>query len=133
MSKPAKPFTFDGTDTSPTTIATWVFDVQQYLSLTDTPAGKQTRLAASYLGGTAKTWYIDTFGSVTPTPDLDDFLSEFKEFFTSSTAFDDAFTQVEHIEQGKLGTNTLQNSSYFSVNSDLPPTPAGPNVISFVV
>ena len=105
MSKPAKLFTFDGTNTSPTTIATWVFDVQQYLMLTDTPVEKQSRLAVSYLGGTAKTWYIDAFGKVTPPPSFDKFLTEFQAFFTSSSTFDDALTQVEHIEQGRRTGN----------------------------
>ena len=73
--------------------------------MTDTPAPKQTMYAASYLGGTAKTWYINTFGTVTPLPGLDAFLTEFKAFFTSPSASDDAFTQVEHIEQGKRTGN----------------------------
>ena len=105
MSKPAKPFTFDGTNNSLTTITTWVFDVQQYLMLTDTPVEKESRLAASYLGGTAKTWYIDAFEKVTPPPSLEKFLTKFQSFFMNSSAVDDTFTQVVHIEQGRRTRN----------------------------
>ena len=101
MSKPAKPPTFNGKDTSIATVKTWAFSVKEYLELTDTPKDKETRFAGSYLDGDAKTWYINNYADVTPLPNLDDFLKEFKSNFLSTNHQTYAAEQIERIKQNK--------------------------------
>ena len=103
--KPAKPSFFDGTDTSRSTVLAWVFDVEQYLTLTDTPTDKQTKFAASYLSGVAKTWYITTYANKGTTPSLKDFLDAFKGYFSSPTETQDVFGSLERLRQGSRPAN----------------------------
>lgn len=103
--KPAKPPTFDGTDTSRPIVLAWIFDVKQYLTLTDTPEDKQTKFAASYLAGVAKTWYITTYADKETTPSLKDFLDAFKKYFSSPTETQDVFSSLEKLRQGSRAAN----------------------------
>ena len=78
-----------------------MFDVKQYLQLTDTPEDKLVSFAASYLSGVAKTWYITTYADVNPAPSLKDFLAAFKAFFLSATETQDIFSALERLKQGR--------------------------------
>lgn len=102
--KPAKPSVFDGTDRSRNTVITWIFDVEQYHELTDTPANKQTKFAASYLTGTAKTWYINNYVKKDVIPPLNEFLGAFKKFFSSATETQDVFRSLEKLRQDNRST-----------------------------
>ena len=103
--KLAKPPVFDGTDTSRTTVLSWIFDVEQYLTLTDTPEDKQTKFAATYLSGVAKTWYITTYGDKGTVTPLMDFLKAFKGFFLAATETQDVYNSIEKLRQEKRSAN----------------------------
>ena len=105
MPKPAKPPFFDGKDTSVATVKAWIFSVREYVELSEIEEGKQTRYAAGYLTDTAKTWYINTYASVTPLPDLDTFLNEFKRFYLKTSNENDAADHIESIKQGKMSVS----------------------------
>ena len=98
--KLAKPSFFNGTDTSRPTILSWVFDIEQYLTLTDTSKDSQTKYAASYLSGVAKTWYITKYGSKNTVTPLDDFIKEFKAFYLPATEIQDVYKSIENLKQG---------------------------------
>ena len=119
MSKPAKPFTFDGTDTSAATITTWIFDIKQYLLITDAPDQKKTPIAASYLGGDAKKWYINAYQNADPLPNVDTMLKAFREFFTSPTTMDEAGTKIEKIRQGTK-TSKQYSTEFQLLLSEIP-------------
>ena len=118
--KPAKPQYFDGTDTSRVAIASWIFDVNQYLTLTKAPENERVLLAASYLSGVAKTWFITTYDDPETYPKLPAFLQEFKKNFSSMTDQDDVIRSLErmriadrsiseYISEFKLLVNQLEN------------------------
>jgi hypothetical protein len=76
-----------------------MFSVKEYILLSNTPVDDQTRWAAFFLDGTAKTWYINTYDGK-PTPSLTDFLDAFKKFHLKSNYKDDAAIRIERGEQG---------------------------------
>ena len=69
-----------------------MFDVEQYLTLTETADNKQTKIAAFYLSGVPKTWYINTYGNKNTVTSLEDFLKAFKSFFLSATETQDVYS-----------------------------------------
>ena len=73
--KPAKPHTFDGSDTTLVAVKTWTYTVEEYMEFAKIPATNQTRVAAMFLTDTAKMWYINTYViPETPLLDLKTFL-----------------------------------------------------------
>ena len=82
-------------DTSVLTIKSWIFSVQEYLALSETPAKDQAWRAAFFLDGPAKIWYIDTYDGK-PTPSLKDFLEAFKKYHLKSNHKDDTAKCIEH-------------------------------------
>jgi hypothetical protein len=102
ISKPAKPPFFDGKDSTVSTVKAWIFSVREYIELSDIEAVKQTRYTAGYLTETIKTWYINTYGSITPLSDLDTFLNVFKKFYLKINNENDAANRIEKIKQGKI-------------------------------
>ena len=122
MSKPAKPLVFSGEDTSVSAVKSWMYSVKDYLELTDTPNDKQTRFASSYLSGTAKIWYINTYGEMDPLPVLGEFLAAFKKFHLKTGTEDDASKGIERIKQG---SKTVAN---YATEFQLLQSEAGPDV-----
>lgn len=51
-----EPPAFDGTETG--RFKTWIFDIEEALSLRRLPPGKEVTFAASYLEGNAKLWFV---------------------------------------------------------------------------
>ena len=98
--KLAKPSLFDGTNTSRSTILSWVFDIEQYLIISETPNELQTKYAASYLSGVAKTWYITTYGNRNTVTPLDEFIKAFKAFYLLATEIQDVYNSIENLKQG---------------------------------
>ena len=98
--RPAKPHIFDGSDTTLIAVKTWTYTVEEYMEFANIPAAKQTRVAAMYLNGTAKMWYINTYViPETPLPDLKTFLVAFKEHHRSSESSSDIRRKIETIRQ----------------------------------
>jgi hypothetical protein len=117
--KPAKPEFFNGKDTSRATIVSWMFDIKQYLLLTGTPEDQRTPIAATYLQGTAKTWYITMFTKPgAETPSLDNFLAAFKKRFLSATEREDIFAALETLKQG-TGTAQVYTDEFKLLTSQL--------------
>ena len=114
--KPAKPSSFDGSDTSRMTIVTWSFDVSQYLKLTKTPDDEQVPIAASYLSGAAKTWFITTYTDPATYPDLRTFLGQFKANFSSATDQDDVIRSLEGIRMANCSINEYVSDFKLLVN-----------------
>jgi Retrotransposon gag protein len=54
--KPPKPETFQGTSKGPDVVQ-WIFEMEQYLTLTHTSAAMTVNLAAAYLRGPAGVWW----------------------------------------------------------------------------
>ena len=75
--KVAKPEKYDGSNLTATAIRSWVHEITEYLELMDAPEDRKTRIAATYLGGEAKTWYINKYDSKDPPP-FDEFIDNFK-------------------------------------------------------
>ena len=67
----------------------------------ETADNKQTKIAATYLSGVAKTWYINTYGNKNTVTSLEDFLKAFKNFFLSATETQDVYSSIENLKQGK--------------------------------
>ena len=98
--KPAKPHTFDGSDTTLVAVKTWTYTVEEYMEFAKIPAANQTRVAAMFLADTAKMWYINTYViPETPLPDLKTFLVAFKEHHRSSESSSDIRRKIETIKQ----------------------------------
>src|SRR5436305_14918178 len=78
-----------------------MFDVEQYLTLTETANNKQTKIAAFYLSKVPKAWYINSYGSTNTVISLEDFLKAFKSFFLSATETQDVYSSIDNLKQGK--------------------------------
>jgi hypothetical protein len=98
--KITKPDKFDGKDTSIATVTAWTFSVEEYMELAEIPADKQTRVAATLLGDTAKMWYINTYKNVKPLPTLEVFLKAFEEQHLTAHSKADVIKRAETIRQG---------------------------------
>ena len=96
-----KPDKFDGTDTSIATVTAWTFSVEEYIELAEISEGKQTRIAATWLSGVAKVWYINTYNGVDPLPSLKDFIKAFKEQHLMAHSRADVIKRAETIYQGR--------------------------------
>jgi hypothetical protein len=99
--KVAKPDKYDGQNKSIAAVKAWAFDVGEYLELTNVDENNKTRMAALFLSGDAKIWYINTYVNVTPLPKFKDFLKAFKEHHLASHSEADVIRRLETIYQGR--------------------------------
>ena len=82
------------------TVTAWTFSVEEYMELAEVPDGKQTRLAATWLSGVAKVWYINTYRDVKPLPPLKDFIKAFEEQHLMAHSKADVIKHAETICRG---------------------------------
>jgi hypothetical protein len=84
-----------------TAVKTWCYEVQEYMALADVPENMQTRLAGTFLSGSAKTWFINTYADATPMPALNEVLKAFKEHHLAADTDADLIRRIETMCQGR--------------------------------
>jgi hypothetical protein len=71
------------------------------MALADVPENMQTHLAGTFLSGSAKTWFINTYADATPMPALDEVLKAFKEQHLAADIDVDLIRRIETMCQGR--------------------------------
>jgi hypothetical protein len=112
--KVRQPKEFDGSDTSLSAVKAWAFSAEEYMALAAVPKDSQTRLAGSWLDGTAKIWYMNTYQEVDPLPEFSVFIKAFKEHHQTSHSDADLIKRVESIRQG-FKRNTSEYSTEYKM------------------
>jgi len=117
--KIAKPATYDGSKLSATAIRSWVHAISEYLELTDTVEDRKTRIAATYLDGEARTWYINKYDSKDPPP-FNEFIDDFKARHLGVDHEAKTITKLQTMTQGRRTVQEYANE----FNSTLLEAPA---------
>jgi hypothetical protein len=71
------------------------------MALADVPENMQTCLAGTFLSGSVKTCFINTYADATPMPALNEVLKAFKEHHLAADTDTDLIRRIETMRQGR--------------------------------
>ena len=118
--KKAKPPVFTGEDCSLSSVNGWIFSIKSYVRGEENEEEK-VEIAASYLSGVAKTWFVGKYALLDALPPFAEFIDTFKAQFSRVDDARQLRVSLERIRQGTR--NVLEYSAEFQmIHAQMGPT-----------